>query len=58
MKDFDAGVMSTAARAQVGNSNGKNPGRFRANQPGTHALAVRGPDRARHGARERRAGSD
>src|SRR6516162_4031534 len=28
-----------------GNSNGNNPGRFRANQPGTHSLAVRGPDR-------------
>ena len=27
-----------------GNSNGKNPGRFRANQPGTHTLAERGSD--------------
>ena len=27
-----------------GNSNGNNPGRFRANQPGTHSLAVRGLD--------------
>jgi hypothetical protein len=27
-----------------GNSNGNNPGRFRANQPGTHTLAVRGRD--------------
>jgi hypothetical protein len=27
-----------------GNSNGNNAGRFRANQPGTHTLAVRGRD--------------
>jgi hypothetical protein len=27
-----------------GNSNGNNPGRFRANQPSTHTLAVRGRD--------------
>ena len=33
-----------AHRETRGNSNGNNPGRFRANQPGTHSLAVRGRD--------------
>src|SRR6516165_12523082 len=36
--------MSTSAHTQAGDSNGSNPGRFRANQPGAHALAVRGRD--------------
>jgi hypothetical protein len=37
--------MSTSTRReQGGNSNGNNPGRFRANQPGTHTHAVRGLD--------------
>jgi len=33
-----------AHRETRGNSNGNNPDRFRANQPGTHSLAVRGLD--------------
>jgi hypothetical protein len=36
--------MSTSAHKQSGNSEGANPGRFRANQPGTYPLAVRGRD--------------
>jgi len=31
-------------REQGGNSNGDNPGRFRANQPGTHPYEARGLD--------------
>src|SRR6516162_10285493 len=34
--------MSTSTHR--GNSQGANPGRFRANQPGSHTLAVRGRD--------------
>jgi hypothetical protein len=30
--------------SQGGNANGKSPGRFRANQPGTHTLTERGLD--------------
>ena len=33
-----------AHRETRGNSNGNNPGRFRANQPGTHTFAERGSD--------------
>src|SRR5215831_2758838 len=50
-RHLERSVMSTsahrdqAADPQGGNSQGANPGRFRANQPGTHTLAVRGLDR-------------
>ena len=37
-------MSASAHRETRGNSNGNNPGRFRANQPGTHSLAVRGLD--------------
>jgi hypothetical protein len=35
----------SASSPQGGNSRGVNPGRFRANQPGTHTHAARGLDR-------------
>ena len=37
--------MPASTREQGGNSQGANPGRFRANQPGTHTYEARGIDR-------------